>query len=124
ACHRACARFDQAAHGHRQVRAGVAVGHRVDVEVVDSLTAQLERVERAAGEAANGLEVAHAVRFTSWMWTSTDATRRPVSRSTSYATCERTVAATSARFSPYATTTYSSTATAPVCLGTAIRAPG
>src|SRR5204862_4518259 len=39
---------------------------------------------------------AHADCRTSWMWTSTAATRRPVSRSTSYCTCERIVAATSA----------------------------
>ena len=45
------------------------------------------------------------IAATSSMWTSTAATVSPVRRSTSYATRERTVAATSARLSPYSTTT-------------------
>ena len=93
-------RVDDRACGQGQVRAGVAVGHRVHVEVVDPLAVRFERGERAARE----LERRHPV-FTSWMCTSTDATLRPVSRSRSYATRLRRPDATSARLSPYSTTT-------------------
>ena len=61
----------------------------------------------SAGELTGAVEV-HDERLTSSMRTSTAATERPVCRSTSYATRLRTVAATSARLSPYSTTTWRS----------------
>ncbi len=68
----------------RQVRAGVAVGNGIHVEVVDAAAAALERVERAPGQLLHEREVAHALElFTSWIRTSTSATRSPVRRSTS-----------------------------------------
>ena len=103
---------DDGACGEGQVGAGVAVGNRVDVEVVDALAVAFERLERAAGELANRGEVAHAVDlFTSWIRTSTSATGSPVRRSTSYSTRFRSVDATSARLRPYSTTTLSSIVT-------------
>ena len=42
-------RLHDRAHGQGQVRPGVAVGHRVDVEVVDPLPVRLEIAERGAG---------------------------------------------------------------------------
>ncbi len=75
---------DDAAGGKREVRTRVAVGNRVDVEVVDPLPAPLEGVERSAGELTDALQLAHAEDlFTSWIRTSTSATVRPVRRSTS-----------------------------------------
>ena len=98
--------------GQREVRAGVAVGHGIDVEVVDPLAVAFERRERAAGKLENPGEVAHALDLlTSWMRTSTCATGRPVSRSTSYWTRFCSVDATSARFRPYSMTTWSSMVT-------------
>src|SRR6185436_4186020 len=95
-------RVDNRAHGQREVRAGVPVGHRVDVEIVDALLVRLEVAKREAGDLAGAVEV-HDERLTSSMRTSTAATESPVWRSTSYATRLRTVAATSARLSPYST---------------------
>ena len=46
------------AHRQREVGAGVAVGHGVDVEVVDAAAARLERGERGADEIADELEIA------------------------------------------------------------------
>ena len=100
-------RLDDRAHGQREVRARVAVGNRVDVEVVDALLIGLEVAEREAGDLAGAVEV-HVERLTSSMRTSTAATESPVCRSTSYATRFRTVAATSARLRPYSTTTWRS----------------
>ena len=96
-------RLDDGSNGEREVRARVAVRHRVDVQVVDPPTVGVDRRESAAGELQHALP--HAVTRTSSTTTSTAATGRPVSRSTSYPTCERSVAATSARLSPYSTTT-------------------
>ena len=76
-------RLDDRADGQRQVRAGVAVGDGIDVQVVDPPPVQLEVRERPACELPRALELAHALRLTSWMWTSTAATCSPVSRSTS-----------------------------------------
>ena len=66
------------AHGQRQVRAGVAVGHRVDVEVVDPAPVRLDRRPRAVDELVHAL-LPHALCLTRWMTTSTAATFRPVS---------------------------------------------
>ena len=41
------------------------------------------KLKRATGKLAGGVEIAHADRFASWMCTSTEATCRPVRRSTS-----------------------------------------
>src|SRR5581483_7647563 len=90
-------RFAQRANRQREVRAGVAVRNGIDVQVVDPLPSRLERGERGRDPGANRLEIRHADFLTSSMCTSTATTGRPVSRSTSYATRERTVAATSAR---------------------------
>src|SRR5207249_2058575 len=105
---------DHGARRHREVRPGVTVGHGIDVEVVDALAVALERGERAVRELLHALAVAraHAVDlFTSSMRTSTSATGSSVSRSTSYCTRFRSVDATSARFRPYSTTTWSSIVT-------------
>ena len=69
------------AHRQCQVRAGVAVGHRVDVEVVDPRAVRLDRGARALDELADALP--HALARTRWMTTSTAATSSPVSRVTS-----------------------------------------
>ena len=69
------------AHGQRQVRAGVAVGHRIDVEVVDPGAVRLDRGARALDQLADALP--HALARTRWMTTSTAATPSPVSRVTS-----------------------------------------
>ena len=74
-------RLRDRAHGQRQVRAGVAVGHRVDVEVVDAGAVRLDRGARALDELADALP--HALARTRWMTTSTAATPSPVSRVTS-----------------------------------------
>ena len=77
------------ANGEREVRAGVAVGDGIDVQVVDAATVALERKQRAARQLARALDIggrpvrAHALCLTFSMCTSTLATRRPVSRSTS-----------------------------------------
>src|SRR2546423_4941929 len=104
-------RLEHRARGQRQVRAGVAVRDRIDVEVVDPGPALLQSGDCAPDDVEQCLSLGHADWRTSWMWTSTAATRRPVSRSTSYCTCERIVAATSARLSPYSTTTWRSSDT-------------
>ena len=57
-------RLLNAAHCQQQVRAGVAVGHRVDVEVVDPLPAPLERPDGATDEQAQRFEVAHGLKVT------------------------------------------------------------
>ncbi len=68
------------AHGQRQVRAGVAVGHGIDVQVVDPAAVRLDRRARALDELTGALP--HALCLTRWMTTSTETTVRPVSRST------------------------------------------
>ena len=75
--------LDHRAGRQRQVRAGVAIWDRIDVEVVDVLPARFQRRQRAAGQRAQLVELGHALRRTSSMCTSTRATRRPVRRSTS-----------------------------------------
>ena len=74
-------------HGQREVGAGVAVGNRIDVEVVYAAPARLERGEPAADEPADSLEVRLRGHFplvrTSSTCTSTALTCSPVSRSTS-----------------------------------------
>ena len=75
--------FGDALDREREVRTGVTVGHRVDVEVVDALPAALDRGAGRAHQLAERFELAHAERFTAWICTSTDATGRPVRRSTS-----------------------------------------
>ena len=74
--------FDDRTDGEREVRAGVAVRDRVDVEVVDPLLIRLEVAKSRAGDLAGTVEV-HDERLTSSMRTSTAATERPVWRSTS-----------------------------------------
>ena len=88
-CHRLVAvsgglleRLDDRAHRERQVRARVAVGNRIDVEVVDPLLVRLEVAKRQARDLPGPIQV-HEERLTSSMRTSTAATERPVCRSTS-----------------------------------------
>ena len=50
-------RLHDRARGERQVRAGVAVGHGIDVQVVDPLPVCLERPERRTGELACPLQL-------------------------------------------------------------------
>ena len=50
-------RLDDPADGHGEVRAGVAVGHRVDVEVIDPLPALLERGRGGPYELAESVEI-------------------------------------------------------------------
>src|SRR4029450_9641448 len=100
---------DDGARREREIRSGVPVGDRVDVEVVDALPVPFERLEGPAREPLHGRELRHAEDLlTSWILTSTSATRRPVRRSTWYLTRLRSVEATSARLRPYSTTTVSS----------------
>ena len=68
-----------------EVRAGVAVGHRVDVLVVDPRAGRVEARGGPRGRARAGARgsVAHAACRTSWMWTATLATTSPQRRSTS-----------------------------------------
>ena len=66
--------------GQREVRAGVAVRHRVDVQVVDPPARALDRRQRPAGQLQHAFP--HDT-LTSSTTTSTDSTGRPVSRSTS-----------------------------------------
>src|SRR5262249_47989285 len=78
----------------------------------DPLPVALERVERSVRELPGEGQVAHALDLrTSWIRTSTLFTCRPVRRSTSYCTRLCSVDATSARLSPYSTTTLSSIVT-------------
>ena len=72
-----------------EVRAGVAVGDGVHVQVVDPAAVRLEVLERAAREMADDLEL-HQCRTPS-MCTSSDAIGSPTMRSSSYWTRERTV---------------------------------
>ena len=74
--------LDDRAHRQRQVRSGVTVRHRIDVEIVDALAVRLEVGEGGAGDLAGALEV-HEERLTSSIRTSTRATGSPVWRSTS-----------------------------------------
>ena len=70
--------------GEREVGARVAVGDRVDVEVVDPAPVGLDRGEPAAREREHArAHAAHAVTRTSSTTTSTEATGSPVSRSSS-----------------------------------------
>ena len=89
-----------------EVRAGVAVGHRIDVQVVQVAAAGLDGRRRPAGGGERDpMGIAHAVRFTPWMWICSEDTSSSVSFSTWYFTRERRLAATSARFRPNSTTT-------------------
>jgi hypothetical protein len=51
------------ARREQHVRARVAVGHGIDVEVVDPLPAPLERGHRAADEQAQRFEIAHGSKL-------------------------------------------------------------
>src|SRR5581483_1732537 len=107
-------RVGDRAHGHRQIRPGVAVGNGIDVEVVDTLSARLERGERTVDDLLQRFQIPVEVHFalrTSSMCTSTARTGSPVRRPTSYDTRLRMVDATSARLRPYSTTTCRSIAT-------------
>ncbi len=75
-------RIHDGPHRERQVRARVAIGNRIDVEVVDPLLVRLEVEQRLTSDLAGPVEV-HDERLTSSMRTSTAATERPVCRSTS-----------------------------------------
>ncbi len=101
-------RFDDRPQRENEVRAGVAVGYRVDVQVVDAPAVRFEILERAAREMSDDVEL-HQCDRTPSMCTSSDAIGSPTMRSSSYWTRERTVSATSASFSPCSTTTRSST---------------
>jgi hypothetical protein len=74
-------RLDDGADGQGQVRARVAVGHRVDVEVVDPGAGGIDLRLGAARERQHARP--HAVTRTSSTNTSTASTASPVSRSTS-----------------------------------------
>ena len=74
---RAVERLDDRADGEREIGAGIAVRHRVDVEVVDALPVRLEVAQRGRGDLSCALEV-HEERLTSSMRTSTAATVSPV----------------------------------------------
>ena len=100
-------RLDDRAEGEDEIRSRVAVGHRIDVEVVDAAAMRLEVLERAAREMTDELEL-HQCDRTPSMCTSSEAIGSPTIRSSSYRTRERTVSATSASFSPCSTTTRSS----------------
>ena len=66
-------RVDDRANGERQIRAGIAVRDRIDVEIVDSLLVRLEVAKGGAGDLTGAVEV-HDERLTSSMRTSTAAT--------------------------------------------------
>ena len=53
--------LDRGADGQREVRPGVAVGDRIDVEVVDAPAVALEREQRTARKLARSIDVGHAV---------------------------------------------------------------
>ena len=55
-------RVDDRCDGEREVRAGVAVGHRIDVQIVDPLPVRLEVAESGAGNLAGAVDV-HAARL-------------------------------------------------------------
>ena len=74
-------RLDDGTNRQREVRPRVAVGHGIDVKVVDTATRRLYRRQPAAGEIEDARP--HAVTRTSSTTTSTDSTGRPVSRSRS-----------------------------------------
>ncbi len=76
-------RLHERAHRERHVRARVAVGHGIDVEVVDARAARVERGRGSADETPNLREIAHVDVRTSAMSTSTDFVGIPVSRETS-----------------------------------------
>ena len=63
-------RVNDRTDGQREVRAGVAVGNRVDVEVVDALLVRLEVAESRTGDLPGTVEV-HDERLTSSIRTST-----------------------------------------------------
>ena len=75
-------RLDHRPNREREVRAGVAVGNGVDVEIVDAATVRFEVRERGPSELTGAVEV-HDERLTSSMRTSTATTESPVCRSTS-----------------------------------------
>ena len=53
--------LDRGADGQREIRPGVAVGDRIDVEVVDAPAVALEREQRTARKLARSIDVGHAV---------------------------------------------------------------
>ena len=81
-CIRPLERIDDRPDGEGEVRARVAVGDGVDVEVVDPLAAGLEPGERGAGELAGADDVDHDLRAPS-MCTVTAEIGSPVMRPTS-----------------------------------------
>ena len=72
-----------ALHRQREVRPGVAVGHRVDVERVDPPAVPLDVLEPGPGERTDRLDRDHSALRALSTWTSTALTTRPVCRSTS-----------------------------------------
>ena len=53
--------FDRGSNGQGEIRARVAVGDRVDVEVVDAPAFAYEREQRAARKLSRSFDVGHAV---------------------------------------------------------------
>src|SRR5262249_35820628 len=102
-------RRDDGAHGQGQVRAGVAIGDGIDVQVVHPLAARLGRGRRRPDQPTGRDEIggAHAETFTAPMCTSTAAISRPGIRPTSETTRLRAGEATSPRMRPCSTTTWS-----------------
>ena len=76
-------RLDDRAHGERQVRARVAVRHRIHVQVVDPPPVGVGRGERTPDELGHPRPPLTPVTRTSSTTTSTAATGSPVNRSTS-----------------------------------------
>ena len=73
-------RVDDCTHGQREIRSRVAVGHRVDIEVVDPAARRLDCCLRAPRKLQHTLS---QETLTSSTTTSTASTGSPVSRSTS-----------------------------------------
>ena len=76
-------RIHERAHRERHVRARVAVGHGIDVEVVDARAACVEGRRSSVDETPDLREIAHVDVRTSAMSTSTDFVGIPVRRETS-----------------------------------------
>ena len=76
-------RLDERAHREGHVRARVAVGHGIDVEVVDARAARVERRRGSLDETPDLREIAHVDVRTSAISTSTDVVGIPVRRETS-----------------------------------------
>ena len=78
---RALERLDDRPQSEGEIRAGIAIRHRVHVQIVDSPAVCLEVLERTGCEIANSLEL-HQL-LTRSMWTSSAATGIPTIRSSS-----------------------------------------